>query len=159
MITFSKGNKYFSYRAAAVFMHNNRVLLNYIGESKNWFLPGGRVEMTEPSKESVVREIKEELEVDATIGRLLWVNENLYQKENIQIHELGLYFLASFTDDHPLYQRTEPFIGPEILPDGATTTFHWHPVDQLKEITMYPNYLVEGLANLPKSTEYIISRR
>ena len=50
-----------------------RVLLVDPGYKPQWDLPGGMVEANEPPKQAALRELREELALDITIGRLLYV--------------------------------------------------------------------------------------
>ncbi len=43
---------------------NNKLLLTFSGNKKAWYLPGGKIDQNENAKSALVREIKEELDVD-----------------------------------------------------------------------------------------------
>ena len=55
------GDTRFSFRVAGVAYGPSGVLLQRVAGSDHWLLPGGRVEMLEPSREALAREIQEEL--------------------------------------------------------------------------------------------------
>ncbi|HKV58574.1 MAG TPA: NUDIX domain-containing protein, partial [Ktedonobacteraceae bacterium] len=73
MITFDRGNLRFSYRVTGVAIRDGKVLLQKPVEGGFCFLPGGRAELQESAGETLRREMQEELHVDVTVGRLLWV--------------------------------------------------------------------------------------
>ena len=54
-------------RRAAILDGENRLLLIERRDSGNWAMPGGTMEMDESLEECVIREIREETRIDATI--------------------------------------------------------------------------------------------
>ncbi len=57
--------------------------------------------------------MREELEVEVRVERLIWVVENFFEYQGMSPHELGLYFLMRFPEGSPLYGKQEPFEGDE----------------------------------------------
>lgn len=155
MITFQRGNARFDQRAAAVAMHDGHVLLHRSENDDFWSLPGGRCEMTEPAREAIRREMREELGTDVRVERLLWVVENFFQWPGVHCHELGLYFLVDLGPDFAHYDVSETFEGHE---EGLRLYFRWFPVGGLGALRLYPTFLRQGLAALPASTEYVVHR-
>jgi|SRR5579883_1295126 8-oxo-dGTP pyrophosphatase MutT (NUDIX family) len=157
MICFDVEEMCFNYRVAGIALRANQVLLNRLEDQKFWFLPGGRVEMGEPSDVALRREILEELQEEVQIGRLLWINENFFGGEKRKkYHELGLYYLIDFAPESPVLRASEPF----LASDGHTRLmFQWFPLERLDKVTLYPPFLVEGLRNLPEQTVHLLERR
>lgn len=57
------------------------------GEFKDgWEFPGGKIELGESSEEALVREIREELDVDIKVGRLLETVEYDYPRFHLIMH-------------------------------------------------------------------------
>ena len=57
------------------------------GEFKDgWEFPGGKIELGESSEEALVREIREELDVDIKVGRLLETVEYDYPRFYLIMH-------------------------------------------------------------------------
>ncbi len=59
---------------AAVIVDDNRIFASQrgYGEFKDgWEFPGGKIELGESSEDALVREIKEELEIEITVGALI----------------------------------------------------------------------------------------
>ena len=50
--------------AGLVVTKNNQLLLAYSSNKNAWYLPGGKIDKEETSKETLIREIKEELDID-----------------------------------------------------------------------------------------------
>src|SRR5689334_20866446 len=98
MIRFDQGNYRFNYRVVGVAIHDGRVLLHQ-GEGESfWTLPGGRAELGESAEQTLQREMREELEIEIEIVRLLWVVENFFRFDQKNYHELSLYFLMRLPD-------------------------------------------------------------
>ncbi|HKP52277.1 MAG TPA: NUDIX domain-containing protein [Chloroflexia bacterium] len=157
MITFKSERSAFNYRIVGVALHEGRVLLHK-GESEDfWTLPGGRAELGEPATETLKREMREELEVEVEIERLLWVVENFFTYLDRSWHELALYFLMSLPHDSALQKQTSPFYGYEDLQaERMLLIFEWHPLDSLDNITLLPSFLKQGLKALPDQPKHVV---
>lgn len=152
MITFDREDMRFTYRIAGVALHEGRVLLHRAGHEDFWSLPGGRCEMREPSGDALRREMREELGVDVTVDRLLWVVENFFHYAERQCHELGLYYLMSFPAAAGLHERGETFIGQE---GEMELIFRWHDLATINDLRIYPSFLCDRLMAIPASVEHI----
>ena len=56
--------------AFAIILHSRHVLLVKARDKNNWQLPGGRLEPGETPAQAVIREVKEETGLRASVGRL-----------------------------------------------------------------------------------------
>src|SRR6266542_6494762 len=85
MLVFDRGEQRFCYRVAAVIIDRGRVLIQLVEEGPDtsetpfYCLPGGRVEHGETALEGIDREMREELEEDVRVERLLWFIENFFE--------------------------------------------------------------------------------
>jgi len=156
MIRFDQGNRRFNYRIAGVAIHNDSVLLHRADYDSFWTLPGGRAEHGESAEQTLKREMREELETDVHVDRLLWIVENFFEYDAVSYHELALYFLIRFPErSAPL--RAEAF---DRTDGDVLFKFRWFPVrrDDLEELTVFPAFLRRGLADLPRSVVHIVER-
>ena len=84
----------FRIRVGGITFINKRILL--ITHVKNnreyWVTPGGRVEFGEPATDTLIREFKEELNMDTEIIDFLFYNESL--PPDYPVHTLNLFFLV-----------------------------------------------------------------
>ncbi len=152
MITFDEGEARFNYRVVGIALHGDRVLLHRAVWEWIWYLPGGRGELLEPARETLKREMREELGVEIEVGRLLWVMENFFELNGKSYHELGLYFLMTFPDGSGLPRKDE-FVGDE---EGIKLIFKWFPITQLESVRLYPSFLALGLKSIPPGTEHVV---
>ena len=143
----------FTYRIVGIAINDAKVLLHRGEEDDFWAFPGGRCELLENSKETLKREMQEELKVDIKIERLLWVVENFFEYNGIEVHEVGFYFLMSFPTNSYVYEQKEKFI---IYEEEDKLIFRWFPIDNLENIELYPSFLRKALKSIPENIEHII---
>lgn len=149
--TFHTDQGVFNYRTAAIWIIEDHILLHRQAGDNYWALPGGRVHVGEDSKNSLAREMKEELGVEITVEQLLWFTENFFDYRGTPFHEIGLYYTISGLVDPSLRQKG-PFYGLE----GERLIYQWVPLDELPSMTVYPVFLKERIIHIPSSTEHII---
>ena len=101
-ITFETEAGRFNYRVCAVLLDRGRILAMHDERSPYFYLPGGRVRMGERAEDAVLREVREELGIEARILRPLWLSQSFFNEDVVRVdyHELCLYFLldAAGTD-------------------------------------------------------------
>ena len=146
-ITFRGDDGVFNYRVSAIIIHKEQILAMRDERSPYYYLPGGRVQLHETAEAAVLREIKEELGVDAVVVRALWLNQGFFKEEvsGDAYHEICLYYLVdvSATD---LLSRGSNFICHD---NSKELRFEWLPFDILKSTYFYPLFLKDKIYNLP----------
>jgi ADP-ribose pyrophosphatase YjhB (NUDIX family) len=132
------------------------VLLHRADHEPFWTLPGGRAEHGEPAEQTLVREMREELETDVQVDRLLWVVENFFEYDGLSYHELAFYFLIRLPPDSA-YLHVEAFDRSDA---GVPLRFRWFPVrrEALVALPLMPAFLPAGLTDLPQSVAHIVQR-
>ncbi len=153
MITIEEEGVKFQYRVAGVTMHNGRVLLHRADDEPFWTLPGGRAEMLETAEQTLKREMREELNADVQVGKLLWVIENFFGYKGESFHELGLYFEMSFPEESPLLVEYQPFEGYE---EGTKLIFRWYRLDETESLYILPSFFNTGLSAMPSSPVHLV---
>lgn len=151
MIFFDTSEGCFNLRAVAVVIRNDHVLIHRSAGDDFWALPGGRVELFETTLETVAREMREELELECQIIRLLWHTESFFEHNSKRFHELANYFLVSLIDEHAIEPETD-FEGVE---ESVDLIFRWVPLSNIAGYNLYPKFLKKGLNNLPSSAEHV----
>lgn len=137
----------FSYRACAVIINNNRILAMQDEKSPYFYLPGGRVKFHETAEHAVQRELKEELCIEASIIRPLWLNQAFFTHDvNHEIrHELCLYFLVDVAGTD-LLNRGQIFHHSE---GKHHFVFEWLAFSRMQNEYLYPRFIKDKLHDLP----------
>lgn len=93
---------------AAIIINNHKILLTQrgYGEYKDkWEFPGGKIEENETKEETIIREIKEELDASIKVEKFLTKVEydytSFYLKMNV--------FITSLTSSHLLFKEHESY--------------------------------------------------
>ncbi len=144
----------FYYCVRAVIIRDGKLLAMHDENSPYYYLCGGKVGMGETAEEAVLREVKEELGINARIERALWLDQNFFTEKlkNERYHELGLYFLLNI-DDGDLTENEF------VIKEGVhTLKFEWLPFERLKDEYFYPTFLKQEIFNLPQSLKMITEK-
>jgi len=146
-ISFISENNKFNYRVCAIIISDDKVLAMHDERSPYYYLPGGRVEIGETAEDAVIREVQEELGVTPKIVRPLWLNQAFFIEDvdNLNYHELCIYFLMDITDTD-LLMKGNKFITSE---GHRIHTFEWLEFNRLKDEYFYPLFLKKDIFNLP----------
>ena len=156
MIGFDKGIYRFNYRVVGVAVHDNSILLHQGEGDDFWILPGGRAEFGESAEETLKREMREEINTEVEVGRLLWFVENFFTYAEKRYHEIALYFFMRLPPTSEYLIRSGPFQGKEE--EGTTLIFQWVPRerDVLSSLPLLPSFLQSAVLKLPESVEHIV---
>jgi 8-oxo-dGTP pyrophosphatase MutT (NUDIX family) len=139
MISLPVGDALFNYRVAGVAISNGKVLLHKTPSDQFWSLPGGRAELFEFSKNTLVREMMEETGLSVTVGDMLWVSENFFVYNALKHHEIGFYFTMAIQG----LENQEDFLGKEGSED---LLFKWLDISELHTMKVYPEFIAGQLA-------------
>jgi len=155
MIRFDKDNIRFNYRVVGAAFRDNCVLLHHATGDDFWSFPGGRAEFGEEATETLKREMREEIDADVEVIRLLWFVENFFNYAGMNYHEIALYFLMRLPETHKFMVDSGPFLGQE---EQVELTFQWFPNDSdvLAKLPLFPKFLPTKLQNLPEAPEHIV---
>lgn len=140
--------------ARALILRNGVVLAVRAAGSHGDFyvLPGGGQNRGETLREAVVRECREELGIEVSVGDLCFVHDYIaardeFSIDGIDVHQLDVVFHARIVSG-------EPGNGP--APDTIQLGVQWLPLDRLEEYRLYPRALRRLLnkANPPIYLEF-----
>ncbi|MDA9793100.1 NUDIX domain-containing protein [Bacteriovoracaceae bacterium] len=151
-------NQDFTYRVGAICLHDDNVLLCRAEGDEHWFIPGGRVDFGEDSKQTLIREVEEELGVEVEPKRLLWTIENFFELKGKSHQEIAFYYEVDLPD---YLKELEMICGIELEDETLKElqiTFEWIPVYVLDTVNLKPSILITELQNLPKYSKHLIHR-
>lgn len=137
-------NAQFRFRVSAVMIRDNKILVMRDDDYSVYYLPGGKVKFGETAEQSVLRELKEEIHIEAQIIRPLWVNQNFFTKfgSNTKVHELCIYFLVNTK----LPANKETFACKE---NEHRHFFEWVEFSELEKRRIFPAFLRKSIYQLP----------
>lgn len=154
VISFPIEGQRFNYRVAAIIIVDGHVLVCREDDDTYTMLPGGRVELGEPSRLSLEREIAEELAMPAEIGALIATSESFYRREEQDFHELGFFYAVHLPGQGPNGQS--PWL--RRWDEGHDLQFSWVPLEgtALEAVNLLPAWLPRFLLSLPAEPVHII---
>ena len=124
----------FNFRAAGLITRNNKLLIMMDEGIDHYYFPGGRVKLTETTTQAVEREIYEELGIYAKSVSLAAVNENFFQINDIDYHEIGFFYNVKINDD--LLPSDDEFEKTDT--DGVKHYFRFVDIDDIENVFVYP---------------------
>lgn len=153
MIVIKKDNEKFNFRVAALIFNESgsKVLIHRKDNQDFWVLPGGRVEMGEDSKKALVREIKEELNINIDVA-IKYIFENFFKLADEVYHELCFYYKTNINIEKHNLNFDDEFIGAE----GDEYLYKWIDIKDIDNIDFRPQFLKDKLTNINDNLEHVI---
>lgn len=152
MINFNIDNGVFNFRVAGLLFYESKVLVHRLIDDNFYAFPGGRVEMFESTENTIVREMNEELGVNVSVNRLLWVCEHFFNHNNSRYHEICFYYLIE-CNDKSLINKGDLF----YITEGKNKfEFRWIDIKDIETESVYPTFIKDNIDNLPVSVERVV---
>lgn len=140
-ITIMVGNVKFNYRVGLIIKDEENVLVETNPNSNNVFVPGGRVKTLEDTKESLIREMTEEMGInfkEEDLG-LISVFENFFTHNNIKIHELFFAYKLNNLDKYNINVTKNL--------DSDSNYYKWVNINDLNRVNLLPTKLIDVIKN------------
>ena len=153
-LSFNVGTFCFNLRACAVIVHGEALLVMRDQKQPYAYLPGGRIKLNETAQQALMRELQEEIGIQAQIERALWVTQAFFTEPVSQrkFHEIGFYFLVSCKEKETL-PMTHNFIRWE---NEIEHCFEWISFDELSDIDVRPEFIKKRIRSLPEQLELLL---
>ena len=139
MISFDVENNKFNFRVSGIFIDSTgkKFLTNTRENIDFCVLPGGRIEMGEDSKTSLIRELEEELGTTPEIMGIKATTENFFEFNNFNYHELQYVYIGKILDSE-IEHKPGKFMGTE-----QKDIFEWKSLSDIDNINYKPAHLKE----------------
>ena len=118
-------------RVAGILIENNKILLieHKKNDKKYWLIPGGGVDWGERTAEALIREYKEETNLDVTVDKFLFLSETIAPDK--EKHVINLYFKVKKDEN----SKAEMILGDET----NLNDLRFVSKDEIENIKIYPN--------------------
>ncbi len=146
----------FKYRVNGIVIKNGKLLTIKMKNGTSFCLPGGHAELGEDTHTAVIREMKEELNSEATISSELAIVESFYTDKNgLSTHEISFYYIVEPVnyDNIPLenYSTKENDKG-----EMKDHNFEWIELSKLENVDFRPAFIKTKLAKGDFTFEHMI---
>jgi ADP-ribose pyrophosphatase YjhB (NUDIX family) len=152
-ILFRKDGFLFSYRAAGILIQNGKVLLQKPESDDGYAFPGGHVQLGETNADALIREFREELGVDVEVGSLKLVEENFWDWNGERCQQISLSYLVQLKPPFSI-----PLVGSFHNKEKGDIYLYWVPLDEVKNLKVYPECAAELLAQIDGGTKHVVYR-
>ena len=147
---FTDENRWFRYRAAAIIVEEDCVLLAGNEREDYLYSVGGAVRMGETAEEAVKREVLEETGIPYEVDRLAVIHENFFLGTGgLDCHEVALYFIMK--------PKGRKLPCSESRTVGVRETMHWIPIERLDEYKAFPTFMKAYLRSCHSGVEHIVT--
>lgn len=141
-------------RTVGVLVRNGKLLVQRDRDGREYALPGGHVRIGETTVDGLVREYKEETGADIKVGKLLWTEECFWKWNSVQAHSIAFYYLIELAEDTDILDIGE-FVSHK---DNCHVVLGWMPVEELADLTIYPNFIKEQIHHLDDAMQHFVTR-
>ena len=141
-------------RTVGVLIKDNKILVQRDKDGNEYALPGGHIKIGETLEDGLIREYKEEAAVDIRCKRLLWSEECFWEWKGRQAHNIAFCFLIEECVGFEI-----PDIGEFVShKDNCDILIGWLPIEEIKNVIIYPKFLKEEISNLNEPMKHFISK-
>lgn len=126
-------------RVAGILIENDKILLiqHYKNNKKYWLIPGGGNDWGETAKEALIREYKEETNMDIEVDEFLFFSETISPDK--KRHVLNLFYKIHRNN------KNDSII--KLGEEAVLTDLKFVTKEELETMTIYPN-IKENLLKL-----------
>ena len=141
-------------RVAAVLVKDNKILVQRDRDGNEYALPGGHVKIGETLEDGLIRETMEEMGVQIECKKLLWSEECFWEWNGRQAHNISFYYLIKVCNGFEIPDTGE-FVSQK---DNCNVVIGWMPIEQIQNVTIYPEFLKEEIYHLDGPMKHFVSK-
>ncbi len=140
-------------RTVGVLIKDGKILVQRDLNGNEYALPGGHVKIGETTADGLIREYKEETGADITVEKLLWTEECFWEFSDTKAHNIAFYYTIKLQNDSaiPDSGKFEPH------KDNSNVVFGWLPVEELKNVTVYPDFIKSEIHKLNETPKHFVT--
>ncbi len=148
-------DKFFKHSIKAIIIKDGKLLVESVdyGRGRYCKLPGGGQEWGETMQQTIIRECKEELNLDVTPLRLVLARDYIAKNHN-QPYDLDCFHLAELMFECEVSDFTALGNGSE--PDSDAQKIKWIELDKLADSDFYPKAIIPYLQNIKDIKETVV---
>ncbi len=147
----------FSYRVAGLLRNGETILLQRYKE--DYTAIGGHVLGLETHEEALIREFKEELNLNIGVDHLVAVGENFFTWDGTPWHQICFYYNVHLEGENG-FPMEGVIHGQDEWEDGVfDLDFCWISMNEIEKIHVIPKELVEILMKNEKQIMHFVSRQ
>ena len=141
-------------RTAAVLVKDNKILVQRDKDGNEYALPGGHVKIGETLEAGLIRETMEEMGVQIECKKLLWSEECFWEWNGRRAHNISFYYLIEVCNGFVIPDKGE-FVSQK---DNCNVVIGWMPIDQIQNVTIYPEFLKDEIYHLDGPMKHFVSK-
>ena len=141
-------------RTVGVLVRNGKLLVQRDKNGTEYALPGGHIKIGETLEEGLVREYLEETGAKIECKRLLWSEECFWEWKEKKAHNLAFYYLIAICEGSDIADNGEF----HSHKDNADVVLGWMSIDDIQNITIYPEFLKKEIYTLDGEIKHFVSR-
>lgn len=151
---FADGGAVCGVRTVGVLINNGNILVQREADGNEYAMPGGHVRIGETLEDGLIREFKEETGADIKCCRMLWSEECFWEQNGKKAHNFAFYHLVKLINGSVI-----PNSG-EFVPhrDNCNVVFGWLPIERLRDIVIYPEFVKEEIYDLDRPLRHFVSK-
>jgi 8-oxo-dGTP pyrophosphatase MutT (NUDIX family) len=137
-------NNYFHILARGIIIDGDYILVAHAKNADNTFLPGGHLEFYENLKQTLKREIKEEIGMDCIVDKYIGCIESQWNDNEIQLTENNIY---NQSVDH-IFIINGIDKNMEIKSKEKHLDFYWIKINETEKYNLLPysmRKIIEGI--------------
>ncbi len=146
-INFRHDHKCFNLRVASVIKNEDKILLS--NDVNYYTLPGGRVHFGETTEVAIKRAIYEQLNLQVKISKLLSINENFFDYEDDEYHELLFVYLCEIDDKQKEEMDMNKY---------SRKNYHFISFKEILNLNFKPEFLLSDLKKVTNEITHKVNK-